>query len=85
MNKAKDLTMTRQFVCTMSADRYQKPHCRWADVSDDGWVDDGWGDGGTPIEDFGMYYVLNEEISSDEVFQFFLKKIAEREDSSFCG
>ncbi|WP_323016411.1 hypothetical protein [Castellaniella sp.] len=69
----------KKFLCTMS-DRSVKPHCRWAVITDDGYVDPTDDDCGTPIEDFVMYFCSDIEVSRDQAFEIFMRLIEASED-----
>jgi hypothetical protein len=58
------------FLCTMPQGRTE-PYCRLAVITDDGYVN-----GETPVEDFGMYFMLDFELgitaTPDQAFNIFL-------------
>jgi hypothetical protein len=63
------------FLCTMNHSRYTPPHCRWVEIDDRGWVDSK-----TPVEDFGMYLILDHEITPNEAFEKFMGLLEEHEE-----
>lgn len=73
------LSPHRCFLCTMGHNKVQ-PVCRWAVVDDEGWVDPTDTDPGTPIEDFGMWFSTDHEISPEQAFEVFVRLIAAREE-----
>lgn len=65
---------TRRFLCTMEHGRTD-PRCRWARIDDQGLVTDADNDQ-VPIEDFGMWMLLDHEITPDEAFERILGLLA---------
>lgn len=72
--------MKKRFICTAPLNHYRKPSCRWEKIDDKGWID-----GETPIEDLGMFLILEEEISpaSAEKLFFALLQMDESADRSY--
>lgn len=66
--------MEKKFICTRSHIGSQPSQVRWAHIDDRGWVD-----GETPIEDFGMFMILDVEISSESADRLFIALLAHRE------
>jgi hypothetical protein len=60
----------RKFLCTASAQRYTPAICRWVEIDSRGFID-----GETPVEDYGMYLLLEEPISPDSADKLFLALI----------
>lgn len=67
-------TMTRKFICTSNSYRYTPAFCRWENLDEKGWIN-----GETPIEDCGMYLVLDEEINSESADRIFLALLGHAE------
>lgn len=64
----------RVFLSTMRHNS-TRPNCRWATINEGGWVDASATDEGTPIEDFGMMFFTDHEITQDQAFEVFLRLI----------
>ena len=62
-----------KFICTSPLNATQEPSCRWENITDDGYIGD------TPIEDFGMFLVLDEEISSKSASRLFIALLGHQE------
>lgn len=61
------MTTGRVFLCTQSHYGSRGASVRWATLDDRGWVD-----GETPVEDFGMWFITNREISVKAAERIFL-------------
>lgn len=70
-------TMTRKFICTSNSCWYTPSFCRWANLDKNRWID-----GETPIEDCGMYLILDEEIDSKSADRIFLALLGHAEGQS---
>jgi len=57
-----------------------RPHCRWAEITEDGWVDPVGDDPGIPIEDFGMYFYTDVELTNEQAFDVFIELIGLEDD-----
>jgi hypothetical protein len=57
-------------------DKNVTPHCRWAEIDGEGWVNPTESDRGTPIEDFGLYFLTDREVKPDVAFEVFLRLAA---------
>jgi len=66
--------LDKKFLCTASVDRYTPVHCRWVEIDSRGFID-----GETPVEDYGMYLLLDKPISSDSAEKLFLALIGRGE------
>jgi hypothetical protein len=66
--------LDKKFLCTASANHYTPAFCRWVEIDSKGFVD-----GETPVEDFGMYLLLDKPISSDSAEKLFLALIGHGE------
>lgn len=57
----------KRFICTCSLTVSSSANCRWIDIDDKGRIE-----GETPIEDFGMFLILDEEISTHSAGRIFI-------------
>lgn len=64
----------KRFICTLPLNQTAETYCRWAMIDESGFVD-----GETPIEDFGMFLILDEEVTSKEAFNILVAIIQSRE------
>ena len=64
----------RKFICTQSMNGSRPAICRWAELDDKGWID-----GETPIEDCGMYMVLDREITPHSAGRVFIALLGHAE------
>jgi hypothetical protein len=60
----------KKFLATMPTNRYVEPSVRWVDIDENNYVD-----GETPVEDFGMFLLLDEEVTANEATELFLALI----------
>lgn len=70
------MSSRKKFIATAPVDRYRKPFCRWAKLDNNDFVvseDD------TPIEDYGMFLILNEEVTSEEANNIFMALMGAQE------
>lgn len=67
------IKMKRKFICTKHQ-HDNKPYCRWGNLDEKSWID-----GETPIEDFGMFILLDEEISTESADRLFMAFICHNE------
>lgn len=65
--------MRRVFLCTSNLYRLNSS-VRWANIDDRGWVN-----GETPVEDFGMWFLVDHEISEESASRIFLALIGRQE------
>lgn len=66
----------RKFLVTHQGSGYNDPICRWVDIDSFGRVE-----GETPIEDFGTWILLEEEITPKEGFELILALLLQSEGS----
>lgn len=59
--------MKKKFICTQSHYGSKPAICRWAMLDEKGWID-----GETPIEDCGMFLILDKEISPESAARLFI-------------
>lgn len=66
--------MTRKFLCIQSHYGSKGAFVQWCDIDDKGFVG-----GETPVEDFGMFLLLDEEISKESAARLFIALLGHSE------
>jgi hypothetical protein len=66
--------MITKFLCFSPVNRYAPALCRWVNIDSKGFID-----GETPVEDFGMFLLLDSPIASESADRLFSALIAYRE------
>jgi hypothetical protein len=71
----------KKFLATASANNCSAPSVRWVDIDENNYVD-----GEIPVEDFGMFLLLDEEVTANEAIELFLALIrADEGDYDYRG
>lgn len=63
----------KKFICTSPHNTSAGASCFWGDISDTGYVD------GTPIEDLGMFFIIDEEITPKSADRIFIALLGDAE------
>lgn len=69
-----------KFLCSSPVNRYVPAICRWVKIDPKGFID-----GETPIEDFGMFILLDSPIESDSADRLFSALIAHSNGDSIAS